>query len=355
MRKHLLQAIGLLALWICADGFFAPIGGISSARQIQTFSVTEIPFWHGFIDSIASISSPAFLSPTQIIFGDLTDHRVVIVDSAEQTMRSIGRSGAGPGEFEEPASIAINPSGGFTVWDSSQLRLSLFDESFQFVKMLRISMAVSWHRVSMRYLNDGTLIFVPGSLYHESEFSEQVVIIPPTFDTYSLFPSPCGIEIEDERIASVSDFCERTVGIGSDQTILIVNHHDYRIKRYSKSGDLLWDSGSLDPEFRLPSIRAMNERFGVTQYTHNIIFAVHEFIDIGFLIGATFQRGVYEFDCFIDIRSSSGDLIQRVPIPDGLWISDFLANGESLYVLGYHPGRLNLPDIRIFALETRLR
>jgi len=57
----------------------------------------------------------------------LDDVRVLTVDPTGNLVRESGRRGQGPGEFEAPASIAVQPDGSFAVFDGGGSTLMWFD------------------------------------------------------------------------------------------------------------------------------------------------------------------------------------------------------------------------------------
>jgi hypothetical protein len=89
--------------------------GYQLTEQESVFS--EVDFWTGFVDSVATVLSPKFLSPTRVIFCDLRDQRVIIADGDEESIKS----GAIP---RQAHSCGIR-----AVWrPRSDLRLSTFPD-----------------------------------------------------------------------------------------------------------------------------------------------------------------------------------------------------------------------------------
>ncbi len=59
-------------------------------------------------------------------------------DRTGQFVRHIGRQGEGPGEFRSLVDIGDQPNGGFSIWDSGNRRISVFDSAGAFVKGIRV-------------------------------------------------------------------------------------------------------------------------------------------------------------------------------------------------------------------------
>ena len=354
VQKKLQLSLGVIPTSIIAFILLNPIQDTN-----YTPDLTEIPFWQGFLDSVVTIQSPRFLDQERIIFGDRKDHRIVVVDSKNETVFGIGREGSGPGEFDIPSALAVWPDGKFAVWDYKQFRLSLFDSDFVFNNSLQLEF-VSPTSTSMITLEDDLIAIAPGDLTKENTYSGQVLLIPLSFEGIQQIAAPC-----EPTAASVdnpfhSDFCVRTLGIGSNSTLLIGFHDDYRLHRYSQSGELLWDSGSLDPTFRAIAYRMSDRQEGLMfRSTYNGLECILEIEDLGFAIAGfttitadqpdvgPVQRNQY----FLDLRSEDGQLKHRIIIPDGLQIGDLRQDDHTIYILTYLSGMFDMPTIRLFTVR----
>ncbi|GMV06839.1 MAG: hypothetical protein AMXMBFR53_31140 [Gemmatimonadota bacterium] len=61
-----------------------------------------------------------------------------VFDAEGEFVRTIGRSGQGPGEFEQPVRVDIGPDGNAWVMDPRNTRLSVFDSAGRYVKGLPV-------------------------------------------------------------------------------------------------------------------------------------------------------------------------------------------------------------------------
>ena len=68
----------------------------------------------------------------RVVALDQDDQRIVMFDSSGRQRHSVGRNGAGPGEFRFPRRIFSLPGDSIAVWDIGLRRLSLFDSALKF-------------------------------------------------------------------------------------------------------------------------------------------------------------------------------------------------------------------------------
>ncbi len=328
-----------------------------SPRQIIQAPPTleEVQFHTGFADSIHILNSPRFITESTVAFCDDRDFRVMIVDGSTGTVQTIGRRGAGPGEFNTLGGLAVWPGQGILVYDTWLLRLSLFSESGKFQKMYWQQLAARMASPHMYAIDEFTLAITPRGKSIESPDTDDVILIPASMDTSSQFsaPEPVISSAEDNPIGV--DLSNVTLGAGADGTILVAFHGDYRIRRYTKSGELLWDSGCLDESFRPPTYQlARREGTATTSSVYNAIVAITEIEGYGFVTGLWAYGGEAAGGLppwYIDIRNQQGVLLERIIVPDNLRVGDFRQKGNDLYILTYHLGLMELPTIRIFRID----
>jgi hypothetical protein len=63
-----------------------------------------------------------------LVVADRQGRAVRVYDGQGSFVKSLGRPGAGPGEFQSPAEVVLAPGDSILVWDEQLFRLSLFDE-----------------------------------------------------------------------------------------------------------------------------------------------------------------------------------------------------------------------------------
>ena len=71
----------------------------------------------------------------------LDESRVVVIDSGGDLVRTVGREGEGPGEFQSPAAIVVWRDGRFGVVDIGHLAYQLFGPEGELERFVRMSAA----------------------------------------------------------------------------------------------------------------------------------------------------------------------------------------------------------------------
>ncbi len=74
----------------------------------------------------------------QIWAYDQPARRIFLFDKDGQLIRTVGRAGAGPGEFQGNGGMTALADGGIALWDFSNARISIFAESGDFVRSIVI-------------------------------------------------------------------------------------------------------------------------------------------------------------------------------------------------------------------------
>ena len=111
-----------------------------------------------------------------------SDLRIVIFDRTGAFVREFGSEGEGPGEFNEPRSLAVFRDGTVVVGDMGHRAYQLFDPSGDFLRMVRMGQVTTTHRVGNIMITNTTLgPVVPdprgGAVYHKT-FTHMVESTP---------------------------------------------------------------------------------------------------------------------------------------------------------------------------------
>ena len=111
----------------------AIVAAVASASTIQAQRVDTLRMavrWevaegvHPTADSLGRLSGIAMDAAGAVYVSDIADARVWVFGPDGRSLRSIGRKGRGPGEFESPTGLGIGPDG--TLYVRDVVRVSLF-------------------------------------------------------------------------------------------------------------------------------------------------------------------------------------------------------------------------------------
>lgn len=76
----------------------------------------------------------AMLSNGSVAYADRYEHRIVLFDSLGKLIATVGKKGAGPGEFEHRSHIMRFNGDSIAVFDGTLRRISIFDSRLKFVR-----------------------------------------------------------------------------------------------------------------------------------------------------------------------------------------------------------------------------
>jgi 6-bladed beta-propeller len=92
----------------------------------------------------------------RVYVADDLRHAVFVFDSVGRFVRSVGRRGNGPGEFQAPWRIALDASDSLFVWDVSLARVSVYAPDLSHARDFRLP--PHWLVNTMAFQPDGTLL-----------------------------------------------------------------------------------------------------------------------------------------------------------------------------------------------------
>ncbi|MCL5271265.1 MAG: 6-bladed beta-propeller, partial [bacterium] len=104
--------------------------------EVLTFDRDGRPL--GVLCPAGTVGRPAGLAVDaaagEVYIADVTGHHVVVTDAQGRVRRTIGRHGAGPGEFNFPTHVAIGGGGRLLVADSMNFRVQLLATDGRFIR-----------------------------------------------------------------------------------------------------------------------------------------------------------------------------------------------------------------------------
>jgi hypothetical protein len=170
---------------------------------------------------------------------DSGNRRIQVFGPDGRYLRTIGRKGQGPGEFESPNSIAVDGQGRIHVLDDAQKRFQVFTPAGEVVK----AMPVTRLRLErLRLLGAGSLVTLGyGFLGTQGVAKEKappklIRLLGPDLEVVGEFGDPFdyGEELTNRVANSVSFEVD-----GRDR-ISLAFFYQNRIEQYSSGGRLLW-------------------------------------------------------------------------------------------------------------------
>lgn len=191
----------------------------------------------------------AFRSPLDMAVDD--GGRTYILDSGNQRiqvfgpdgkyLRTIGRRGQGPGEFESLNSISIDPQGNFHVLDSAQRRVQVFTplgEVFKTTPIIKPSIDRMWLLRSGPIVAKTAITFGMGGVEKEKARPGLVKLLGPDLEIVGEFGEP--FDYGDEMTNRIGNSCY--VAVDGQDNILLCFVYQNRVEKYSPEGRLLWQA-----------------------------------------------------------------------------------------------------------------
>jgi hypothetical protein len=170
---------------------------------------------------------------------DSGNKRIQVFGPDGKYVRTIGRRGQGPGEFESLSSISIDRQGNFHVLDSAQRRIQVFTPRGEVLKTTPITKL----RIDrMRILGSGpivaqvSIIFGMGGVAKEKAQPKLVDLLGPDLEVVGEFGEP--FDYGDEMTNRIGNSWYFDVD-GEDHICLCFVYQN-RIERYTPEGKLLW-------------------------------------------------------------------------------------------------------------------
>jgi len=170
---------------------------------------------------------------------DSGNQRIQVFGPDGKYVRTVGRRGQGPGEFESLSSICIDRQGNIHVLDPAQRRIQVFSPRWEVLKTTPITKL----RIDrMRLLGSGPIvaqvavIFGMGGVAKEEAKPALVKLLGPDLEVTGEFGEP--FDYGDETTNRIGNSCYFAVD-GEDRICLCFVYQN-RVGRYTPEGRLLW-------------------------------------------------------------------------------------------------------------------
>lgn len=162
----------------------------------------------------------------EIIVADKRACRIFFFSGAGQIERVLGKRGQGPGEFQNPYSLAGNDSF-FVIGDTKNMMLSFFDSSGKYLRAIKMFKAY----YDLALSQDGTLYAAPLRTIKEAPLID---VLDENGKLINSFGQPLQDTGEDWLL---SNFI--FIDLNEDGDLLVANQHHPIVRRYSKAGHLM--------------------------------------------------------------------------------------------------------------------
>jgi sugar lactone lactonase YvrE len=170
---------------------------------------------------------------------DSGNQRIQVFGSDGKYLRTIGRRGQGPGEFESLNSINFDSQGNFHVLDSAQRRIQVFTPRGEVLKTTPIiKLSVDRTRLlrSGPVVAQGAITFGMGGVEKERARPGLVKLLGPNLETVREFGEP--FDYGDEMTNRIGNSCY--VAVDGQDNILLCFVYQNRVEKFSPEGRLLW-------------------------------------------------------------------------------------------------------------------
>ena len=242
---HSWSAIPLALVIACAPDDAGPAASFAEGCVLNTANVCDdcLVLEHEF--QIGSVAGPGFISgrggEDQIVRDGSGNYwlgqrdYINVYDPDGEFIRTVGRKGEGPMEFERAYPFHADAGGHVHIWDPHNLRVSIVSPEFALVDEKPLS-GVQIN--DMMALDDGKLYVMqmwssdpanPGQPLHIVDGQEVLVSFGAQ---YGPGDDPLDFNPVDQRYAAVAP----------DGSIMVAHREEYRIEAWSRDGQLL---GSL--------------------------------------------------------------------------------------------------------------
>ena len=287
----------------------------------------------------------------RIYLTDWTSSRLAVLDTDGTFLRTIGREGAGPGEFRSPTTV-LPLHGRVRVVDSRNGRQQLLSDTGTFIESTPLPPGAMSGNVSLRE-DGGMLVGLNGAdsalarRYAPDGAPEADLGRPvaPGADVWDF--GEIKREIREGRVPGV--LRNLTIPIlAPDGSAWLGLMAEGIVERYSPEDSLLWQVTLTEPEF--DTIRTeffeVNNSDSNPARLHSLRFFT-EAIPVGGDLWLLVRR--QEKSALILVLGPDGSIRHRVSIPDAIGINDFALDAprRRLYLLAWADAtllRVNLPE-----------
>ena len=340
-----------------SSDFFTTLPTQGNHVQVTQFEqpiLKRVPLWAGFMDSVWTLWDAKLLDPSTILIVDRRASRLLVVDGENEDVRAIGRRGEGPGEFKAPAAVGVG-SESFYVWDMTAMRFSAFERSGLFMNSLPLVIPSRGALSSICITDWGDVALKPWMVKTGNKYFGQILYFTADLDSFWTVDLLCSRLLGKGAEPTDPACCDVSLAAGLQETMLVAFHNDYTIRRYSRSGEILWDSGRLDPLFKPAWVEMIGEH-SYRFHMYNMITCLIDIDNEGILAGSWILVGdppEARTVSHLDVIVPGKGLVGRVPIPEETVVKDIVVDEDQVLLLTAMSAVDELPRLTLYSASLK--
>ncbi len=213
--------------------------------RISVLNPTGKPLVHWpSADAEYTLSRPGGIAADQrngILVSDTGNNRVVVLSKEGEVLKTLGKTGEGPGEFRRPVGIAVGRNGVIHVADAGNRRIQLFNAEFEFIREIPF---------------DDGIGGLTEDIYLDVDDAGNIYVSLPGRETFRVF-SPEGQSITESLFQDTSYITiDLPTGLHADRkTVYVVNSLENKVEKFRKEEPvnmLVGGEGSKSGQFVQP-------------------------------------------------------------------------------------------------------
>ncbi len=267
---------------------------------------------------------------------DGRENRIQVFDASGRYVKTIGRKGQGPGEFQAPERLLISPQGEIFVWDSA--RISVFSADGRYLRAFPSSIL---NEIEHCVIDDEGRMFGIRCLIMRKPYTRELLRLDPGFKPLKTFETYV-IPVGDEQSFDPFRPMNMRIGMSREGLVVAATQDRYELRYYDADGQLR----------RI--VRKDQERIPVTKRDLDALLkgsppgfasqlrpskyypAWKQFFfdGKGFCYVATFARSTDGDRPLYDVFDAAGRYRAQIPIPADAVMK---IKGDRLYALDFDP------------------
>lgn len=307
--------------------------------ELELREVFRVGSLDGPNDAFGRVMSATIDSRGRLFIADDRRQRIVVFDAGGSFIRSLGRPGRGPGEFQSPWLVAADPTDSIFVWDQGTRTISVFDPGLAFTRSFRVP--PQWLVSSLKFLPNGHLVL---AAFGRNERHGIQVLDRDGNPQRAFLPVPSGAELGGYE----SSLLGGTLDVAADGSVVYSRKSPYEILLYTPAGRLraqcVGDPAMTTPPADVVQREPLGIRLNWARYTHSTSVVS---LGGGFLAN-TITDPVNDIRV-VDIVDQNCRLLRRTRVQTALTLID--RRGSRVVARS----DLDFPEVVVYSMQLRQR